>query len=140
MKKYILLVLVIVSVSCFSDDSTPTLDDSALGKWQLIEQLLDPGDGSGTFQTVQSQRIIEFFSDGKVTVNGGLCFIHTEIDDSQSGLYEMFSDEATDINHDGVITSELCGNFKIYFDISADGHLILWYPCIEACAQKFIRK
>ena len=52
-----------------------------------MEQLVDPGDGSGIFMPINSNRIFEFFSDGTVTVNGILCYISSEVGQQNSGTF-----------------------------------------------------
>ncbi|XCF07480.1 hypothetical protein ABI125_06380 [Tamlana crocina] len=108
-----------------------------MGQWKLIEQLMDPGDGSGTFQPVTSNRVFEFFSDGSVTVNGDMCYITTEIGDKTTGSYVETSE--SDWN-DGEISPPDCSfeDTKIYYQIEGE-NLILWYQCIEGCGQKFIK-
>ncbi len=72
MKKQILLLLVVSFMfSCSNDEGN--LETELIGKWKLIEVLADPGDGSGTFQPVRSNKTIEFKSDGTLTTNNSLC-------------------------------------------------------------------
>ena len=70
MKNSILILLAMFLLNCSSDDSKPSGETALIGKWKLIEQLADPGDGSGTFQPIESDIVIEFFSNGNVEVNG----------------------------------------------------------------------
>lgn len=140
MKKLLCILISLLMFNCSSDDGKPNEETKLLGKWQVIEHLLDPGDGSGTFQPVASQRVIEFFLDGSVKVNGNLCFLSTDVGEEQTGTYEITSDPRADTTHDGeIIPDDDCNSefYKIVFDISADGNLILWYPCIEPCGEKF---
>ncbi|RSC95008.1 hypothetical protein [Tenacibaculum singaporense] len=72
MKKQILLLLVVsLMFSCSNDEDN--LETELIGKWKLIEVLADPGDGSGTFEPVRSNKTIEFKSDGTLTTNNSLC-------------------------------------------------------------------
>jgi hypothetical protein len=139
MKKYLLILLSIFICSCTTDDNKPETDIEIFGKWKLIEQYLDPGDGSGTFQSIESNRVIEFFSNGTVTVNGELCYMSSELGTDESGTFTITSDSAIDANYDGFITPNTCSfeGAKINFSITADNTLILWYLCFEGCAQKF---
>ncbi|WP_185956498.1 hypothetical protein [Changchengzhania lutea] len=54
MKTVLLFVVVLMFVSCSNDDSNPKKDVSLIGSWKLIEQLTDPGDGSGVFTSVNT--------------------------------------------------------------------------------------
>lgn len=137
MKNAILILLTLLLFNCKSDDGTPQRDTNLIGKWKLIEQLADPGDGSGTFEPIESDRIVAFFSNGTVTANGILCYMSSEVGDENSGTYE--SVETTSFS-DGEITPDNCdSNFfnpVVYYKIEG-ANLILWYQCIEGCGQKF---
>lgn len=139
MKNLLVVISMLFVFGCSSDEGKPNETDRLLGKWKLIEQLLDPGDGSGTFKPINSERVIEFFSDGSVTINGELCFMASEVGDEESGTYELTSDPRADTKYDGEIIPNTCTSrsAKVYFDLSLSGHLILWYQCIEPCGQKF---
>jgi hypothetical protein len=137
MKNYLIIVWLLVVSSCSSDDNNPQVESDIIGKWKLIEQYLDPGDGSGDFQAINSDRVVEFLSDGTVQVNGILCFMSSEVGDKESGTYQ-FTDDA-DTQLDGEIIPNTCSSrsAKVYFELQNDGNLILWYQCIEGCGQKF---
>jgi len=141
MKKVALILLAIFLFSCTSDDNKPTDETGLIGKWKLIEQLADPGDGSGTFQPISSERVIEFFSDGTVSVNGNLCFMTSEVGKTVTGTYMKTSDNNSDTQFDGEIIPNSCSSrsAKVYFDLPSSGSLILWYLCIEGCGQKFTK-
>ncbi|NNJ37670.1 MAG: hypothetical protein HKP23_00325, partial [Flavobacteriaceae bacterium] len=57
--KKLLLFFLLLSLACTSDD--PEIE--ILGEWQLVEVLADPGDGSGKFKSVDSNKRITFFED-----------------------------------------------------------------------------
>ncbi|GAA3599390.1 hypothetical protein Q4Q39_18795 [Flavivirga amylovorans] len=140
MKKGILIFLSLVLINCTSDDSKPKEEDSELlGKWKLIEQLSDPGDGSGVFNSIDSNRTIEFFSNGTVTINGILCFMSSQVGDESSGTYSAVS--GSDFSDGEIIPNDCDSNFvepKVFYKIEG-ANLILWYLCIEPCGQKFIK-
>lgn len=127
MKLKIFAVFVAAStllLSCNSED-----DNQPLSKWHLIEQLADPGDGSGTFQPVNSEKTISFFEDGSISSNGQLCTMSTESNVSSSGTYS---------ESELAITPDNCGvaPFIIYYEMDGP-NLILSYPCIEPCKEKY---
>ncbi len=132
-------MIVSLFTSCKLDDDNNSFTDTIIGKWKLIEQLTDPGDGSGTFQTIASDRVIEFFSDGTVSINGELCYMGVDVGDTNTGVYELFTN--TDSNYDGEIVPDNCNlsDVKVNFTLPLSGNLILWYQCIEPCAQKFVK-
>lgn len=73
MKKHILISMVIgLLFSCSTDDQN-NVEAELIGNWKLIEVLADQGDGGGTFQPVESNKIIEFKNDGTITTNNSLC-------------------------------------------------------------------
>lgn len=76
--------------NCSSNKVKPVVgNENLLGKWKVIEQLSDPGDGSGTFNPIESNRTIQFFSDNKVTINGSLCHMSIDVGLNMSGIYEV---------------------------------------------------
>ncbi len=129
MEKIVILILSFVLLfSCKSDDDALRSTD-IVGKWQLVEQLLDPGDGSGTFQSVDSELALEFFDDGTiVSRNGSLCNIFTESGGTSSGTFSL---------NDNMINIECPSDtFRISFERTGL-NLVLNFSCIEACAQKY---
>jgi len=137
--KTILLLITILVFSCTPNEGQPKENGDLVGKWKLIEQFADPGDGSGDFQPIISDRIIEFFNDGTVIVNGELCFMESSTGGSSSGTYMITGSETADTTYDGEIIPERCSfdGVKVFFDLTSNGNLILWYLCIEGCGQKF---
>ena len=129
-KVLIVLGLVITLSSCDKNDDEKT-DSSLIGEWGLTEVLGDPGDGSGTFQAVESNKVIVFHDDGTVTSNGVICDMSIEANESSSGTYSLV---------DSTISSDNCTNqMKIAFR-QYDSELILSYPCIEPCLAKYEKK
>ena len=123
MKNVILFVIVLIS--CVSCKKNPEL----VSKWHLLEQLADPGDGSGVFVSVTSEKTIEFFEDGTVESNGSLCQMSAESGNGSSGTYS---------ESEQVITPDSCGinGFPTTYEL-VNSNLILNYPCIEACREKY---
>ena len=118
------LAFIFLFASCKKEDG-PELVNS----WKLIEILADPGDGSGTFQAVSSTKIVSFFANGTVTSNGQLCNMGTQSNPSSEGTY---------VEAETAITPDNCGiaPFVIYYEFDGS-NLILNYPCIEACREKY---
>ena len=126
MKNFILLVLLIGTLNaCSKEESEPT------NKWKLIEQLSDPGDGSGIFMPVVSDRTIEFLDDSTIVSNGNLCNLDISANQETTGTYS---------ETDGYIYPDGCMviDFKISYEISGD-ELILSYFCIEPCRHKYLK-
>jgi hypothetical protein len=93
--------------------------------------LIDPGDGSGTFQPVTNDKRLEFLSNGNVVSNYELCSFSS----SEGNTYFTLPYDA-DENY--ILTNE-CGfplNNNINYSLDGE-NLILSFNCIEGCAQKF---
>ena len=136
--KYVMIVLMLPALffSCSKDDpqqieSEP--EGGLVGKWQLFEVLVDPGDGSGVFQSVSSDRTIEFFDDGSFVSSYSLCLTDADSDQETTGRYDPDKSvlEPAECDFPGSnATFEVPYQFK-------DSHLVVGFPpCIEPCAQK----
>ncbi|WP_178988857.1 lipocalin family protein [Winogradskyella schleiferi] len=130
---YLCFGLFILS-SCNNDDESNTQTSEIIGDWKLIEVYIDPGDGSGTFQAVESDKTITFFNDGTVTSTGDLCSMFVAGGNASSGTYSEV---------DSVITPNDCQesipNWNYSFVIEGNS-LMLYYPCIEACVEKYSKQ
>lgn len=139
--KNILLTFFITAIcfSCISDDGIPKYETQIVGKWRMIEQLIDPGDGSGTFQPIISDRTFEFLSNGTVKLNGNMCFIGNTVNPESFGTYEFIDDPRADVQFEGTIYPDDCefSEATISFNLTLDGRLVIWYFCIEGCAEKY---
>ncbi|NRD21498.1 hypothetical protein HNV08_15695 [Winogradskyella eckloniae] len=126
MKKLVYILLVIITLVSCSDDDTEDAD--LIGNWKLIEVLSDPGDGNGTFQDIDSEKTITFFEDGTFSSTESICNSATT-DDLYIGVY-------TDSN----LTPDNCSDSGWAYNFVIDGNtLILSYPCIEPCKEKYIK-
>ncbi len=125
------MFLCLIIFSCSDDNGRESETSEFLGKWKLVESLIDPGDGSGTFEPIVGDYNIEFLSNGNVVSNYSLCTMNPTSGDRFTAPY--FADD----NH---IIPNNCfpDGYNITYQIEGE-NLILHYPCIEACAHKFIR-
>lgn len=131
MKKIAVLFLLVGIVYGCTKNEVNLKESDLMGKWKLIEVLADPGDGSGTFRQVNSNKIIEFHSDGTLTSNGSICNMSTEADSPSSATYSL---------SDSTINSPECENTAMRLKFERSGStLIISYPCIEPCRAKFIK-
>jgi hypothetical protein len=128
-KVFVVLFSFVVIMACNKSDDNKNPD--LIGKWKLIEVLADPGDGSGTFQRVTSEKIMEFHTDGNVTSNGSICDMSIESDTPRSGTYSL---------SDSTINSPDCQNLPLKIRFRKEGSvLIIYYPCYEACMTKYTK-
>ena len=128
MKKWTILAVALVLLSCNDDE---IVAPELIGTWQLSEVLADPGDGSGTFTPVESNRTVTFLSSGKVESSESLC--PGEISQGKGiGIYSL---------QDSTIIAT-CPDQEISINMTftiEEANLILIYPCIEACAEKYVK-
>jgi len=132
MKKTILLLgLFVFMSSCSNDDSGVDTNADLIGEWKLIETNADPGDGSGTFQPVNSDKVVVFSINGTITSNGSICILSIDSNNPTSGTYSL---------SEFTISSSDCVEMErdVKFEI-VNSKLIMRYPCIEACEGKFTK-
>lgn len=130
MKKLILLLCAFAFLSsCSSDDDDADTNTELVGEWKLIEVLADPGDGSGTFSAVESEKKIRFHQDGTITSNGTICDLSIEANNSTSGTYSLV---------DSTFKSPYCYDSEFNYQFEHNGNtLIIIYPCFEGCMAKY---
>ena len=131
--KKILFTLITVGIlfSCHNDNDS-NIETTLIGNWKLIEVLADPGDGSGIFISVQSDKIITFENDGIITSNGNLCDMSISSDNQTTGTYSI---------SESTYNSSNCNNPNYNFTYEQSGNiLIVNYPCFEPCRAKFIKE
>ncbi len=129
MKRLVLLLAITLTLmSCNDNNNSET--EIIFGEWKLIETLADPGDGSGVFLPIESDKFIEFFNDGTFTSNGTLCQMSDEIT-STTGTYSETESQIypTDCNN-----PDLSLTFEII-----NSRLIINYFCIEPCKEKYVK-
>ena len=103
-----------------------------MGNWKLKEVLADPGDGSGTFLPVQSNKRITFEANGVITSNGSLCDMSTAADAPTSGTYS---------NTNFTFNSTDCSDPNYNYSFEQTGTvLIITYPCFEPCKAKYVKE
>jgi hypothetical protein len=106
-------------------DKTDLKDNVTLtGKWRLVENLLDPGDGSGTWMPSATHTELTFNSDGTTNGNTFPMYVNYALKDSVTITFHQA---------DTVIQNYL---YKISHDtltMSPNGP----FRCIEACGIRF---
>lgn len=127
MKK--LTIIFLVSAYLFSCSSTK--DKTLLGTWKLTEQRLDIGDGKSTFTKIESNKTITFLANGTLTSNGAICFMTQTIDIPATGTYDTLTK---------TLTAKDCPKTGLHIRYELkDEVLIVRYPCMEPCQQKFVK-
>lgn len=129
-KLFFFVALVAFFSSCGKDDSdnnTENLPEGVSSQWKLIAQYNDPGDGSGGFEPVESNKSLVFYDDGTLVCYGSLCSTLTGSDVSNNGVYDASN---------FIITTEECDQYTVRYAYE-DDYLILKYPCDEPCHEKY---
>lgn len=138
MKKLLFILLVgglLFSCSSKDDDNGET---SLFGTWKLSEIKNDPGDGSGVFVKVDSEKILIFEKSGNITSNGSLCFNSVTSDSPSSGKFQVNEE----VGFSGSIAPSGCGDGQSDIGLlftQEKSVLYVYFPCIEGCAAKFIK-
>ena len=130
-KIFRLLVFFSILNACTINDNTND-NGNLIGQWKLIEVLLDPGDGSGTFTEVESNKIISFSEDGIISSNGSLCDTSINTNNPTIGTY---SAENSTFNSNDCIDPNYNYSFEQVGPI-----IIINYPCIEPCQAKYMKQ
>jgi hypothetical protein len=130
--KHIVFVLIafLSFVTCSSDDdNTTTIEPGLIGNWKLVAIYSDPGDGSGDFAAVSSDKTIAFNANGTLNSNANLCLLFSETGESSSGTYS---------ETEGSFTITDCETTPVtaYYEL-VGVDLIISYFCIEGCQEKY---
>lgn len=127
---YLLFGILLISAGC--GKGKHPVPSGIIGEWLLVEELIDPGDGSGTFQPVSSDKKIEFFGNGTFEANGEMCSMTNQSSSAYDGTYDTSTETFSPNN---------CMSMApLSYSYSVSGNtLILTYPCFEPCQQKYVR-
>ncbi|MEX0314402.1 MAG: hypothetical protein AB3N18_09515 [Allomuricauda sp.] len=130
-------------LNCSKESTGVDFDNKSdlIGTWLLIESYADPGDGSGKYRPVKSDRRMSFFDDGTYTSNASICSQGNESDSEVVGAYEIGDENLSKYSSENVlIPQEDCAfsDFRVVIYFEKD-KLILSFPCIEGCGLKFRR-
>ena len=127
---FIVSGLLITLFACNKEACEP--GDGIVGEWRLVEELMDPGDGSGTFQPIVSDKEIKFNTDGTFEANGDMCGLSNQSGTPNSGTYDTSTETFSPDN---------CMSMApMSYRYSITGNtLILTLPCICGCQQKYKR-
>ena len=128
MKKLLLSTFIILVIYACAEKKESAL----VGTWQLSQVLVDPGNGQGSFQKTNQDKVITFLADGTLKSNTSYCQMSKDATIGTAGSYSMNNSKLM-ITCD---TTESSINFEL-----KDGALILDYPtqCVEACKEKYVR-
>lgn len=127
---FLLLFLAFFTFSC-ADDEDSIAPAGIVGEWELVEFLADPGDGSGVFEPVDSDKRITFTEQNTFSATESMCSFND--DSASTGTYSL---------EDNTISTEDCataGGSPIGLELVGE-ELIISYLCIEPCQEKYRRR
>ena len=137
-KLFLMLTVTTIIFSCSKDDENlNVINSDFIGKWKLTETLQDPGDGSGVYESIDSEKTIEFFNNGTFSMNGPLCGLSTSVGENIMGQVRISKYS----NNNILFSNEKCStdNSSTEYIVVIEGSdLIIYYTaCVEGCAQKY---
>ncbi len=136
MKRLLLILLPLFILGCGSDDNyVADFFYSPTTYWKLSAKLNDPGDGSGTFQPVISERVltIEVY---RVVTNGSMCTPDGPVGPDEFADYDSNTPEFFVMNCD---STDVPRHFS-YFFLDDSNELILDLGCDEPCWLRYERQ
>jgi len=134
LKLGIIFCIILTILSCSNEDEKVENVNSIVGTWKLIEIYNDPGDGSGSWNSVENGYSYKF------AVNGE--FTSTRFSECSSGNYSINSNELT-LNFDcdgftaGIENPE--GTFIENYGFESNTVILVptYLNCDEGCGWKF---
>lgn len=134
MRIWIFFTLALFTLGCSERDELLGNSD-IVGRWKLVEVYADPGDGSGKFKSINSQKTLEFYESGDLTVrNGTICQLDLSDNNSMASIYSI---DSTEVDDNFRLKIKDCTQ-DLYASIQGD-ILIIYFPCIEGCGEKYRR-
>ena len=126
------LLFLLFALRCSSvseEDSGKELE----GMWRLNGYTIDPGDGSGMFKEVESDKLIYFYSDRSFIANTKMCFAQDERANITEGKYDPVA---------GILQARGCNGKEFnQLNYSIEGeYLYVYYVCREGCVERFQRE
>ena len=124
-----LAVIILTLISCSKNDDD-TSSNLLIGSWKLTEMLIDPGNGSGTFNSVNSNKNLIFSNGGNLSSNGAICDMSIETNVGSTGTY-------SEVN--STINSTACPNNTIKYELKGNTLILTYLFCREPCRAKYTR-
>ncbi|GAA5030274.1 hypothetical protein GCM10011506_19290 [Marivirga lumbricoides] len=125
-----LLLLFSIWCACSEDDG---VSKTSLGTYQLTAIYSDPGDGSGDFAPVESNKRITLYQDSTFAANFSLCNgLSIEDTGSTEGTFS-----SAELSFKADCNNSLPSN-ELRIDLF-ESELIIYYSCYEGCSEKYSR-
>lgn len=132
---FLLTFLFTVIFSCKKDDKGPAENSGLVGKWKLVESLIDPGNGSGTFRTVDemASTVVEFKANGDFKEVKGPIYSSVNM----YNTYKILDDKRVELTYKGNPQMQMPPMIWSYSDVTPTT-LTLSFGCNIPCMGKFI--
>ncbi|MGB3798482.1 MAG: hypothetical protein WA952_01635 [Lewinella sp.] len=112
-------------LSCTNPSATASPD--LVGTWELRETYADPGDGSGQYQPVSSDKVLVFRPDGTFLSNKNFCVPAIPAEQETAGSYS---------GTNGTLTPDCEGARPLPFTLQGETLEISFF-CIEGCGERY---
>ncbi|SFU66384.1 hypothetical protein SAMN05216480_11228 [Pustulibacterium marinum] len=113
------------------------------GSWKLIQIFSDPGDGSGSWNNVESDKTLSFSdANDMVSSNGSVCNVTMDTDESSSANFVFSPEDETNTYGTITLSNTNCTSaeeLNITYNFENSETLTLYYPCIEACGARYVK-
>jgi hypothetical protein len=127
--RHIIIITILFGLTNFT--YSQTIEKEFVGEWKLIETMSDPGDGSGKFHKIDSEKTLKIEPNGKIKSNGELCYLSTTTENRTNGQLIKDSNET--------ILKSCDKKYKPIYKLT-ENFIIVYYPCKEGCAEKYEKK
>ncbi|PHL00133.1 hypothetical protein CGL56_03565 [Neolewinella marina] len=97
------------------------------GTWELVAVYADPGDGSGTYQPVDSDNLLVLRPDGTLSANFNFCVGDAE---TSSGTYSL---------QDSTLRPDCPDLRRLPFVLVGDTLTVTNPACIEGCGERYAK-
>ena len=139
MNKSSIFIVLVWLLGCSSDGDVSPQQSRLLGKWQLAEYCLSPGDGSCPLRKVSASetQVLDFRKDGTFLENRPQPGQSPSPIDN-SGEYRLDGPNTIYFKFDPPISSASYSEVKWYYELRGNT-LVLSPPCREACRYTYRR-
>jgi hypothetical protein len=132
---FLLTFLLTAAFSCKKDDAGPVENNGLVGKWKLVESLLDPGDGSATFRAVDemASTVVEFKANGDFKEVKGPIYSSINV----YNTYKILDDKSLELSLTNNPQMQMPPTTWYYSEVTPTS-MKLSFGCDRLCIGKFI--
>ncbi|WP_439583663.1 hypothetical protein [Dyadobacter bucti] len=132
---FLLTFLFTAIFCCKKDEKGPAENTGLVGKWKLVESLVDPGDGSGTFRKVDeiASTVVEFKANGDFKEVKGPIYSSINV----YNTYKILDDKSLELSLTNNPQMQMPPTTWYYSELTPTS-MKLSYGCDKPCVGKFI--